>query len=128
MAHVFLDALVFPGNPSVLAQVAEPGILLVNLRIATWLGNILENTPAEGAVSAANDAEQLDRLQEGFALVKRNFVLYGHQHRPTVLIQFLGTLGVRPVPGWSQVGRFARAKAEFANRNRSQQRAGSGED
>ena len=52
--HVFLDALIFPGNPCMLAQMAEPGILLINFGIAAGQGNILENSPAECAVAATN--------------------------------------------------------------------------
>ena len=66
---IFLDTLVLLGHANMLAEMIEPGVLLIKLNIAPRHRNILEYAPAERTIAPADCTELLNSVEKGLALV-----------------------------------------------------------
>src|SRR5580658_5236285 len=88
-AHRFLHYPVGVGDALMLAEMLHPRIHKEGFDDAAFIGGVLINAPAIGAVAAALVAELFNGSEERFAVLWTDAVFDGDQHRTTVLLDVL---------------------------------------
>ena len=118
--HRGLDRQIRAGDALVLAHMLEPALDHEHLEVAARIGGVDEVVPVDRAVAAADVRVGGQRRGEGVAILGRDGVFDGDQHRPAIAGQRLLHDRRRPMPRRAQieavVARQAPAQRRHARR------------